>query len=994
MYFPAFLHWIENAPTNTIRYRSLLALHSLMGLYGAEEEQQEKILISYLPVLLRTFPTAAAHYDYDSLKTIGTVINSSMETNGFTNFIPQVVQAVLPLCLNTDLDLLVRQTFTQCISDLIESYPLLVNQEHILSDGTKTTLLPLFVKVVVGLCVEDDDDPFSIDENRPQKIASPIMEKLFEFLPRADVFQQFPPQIFELLQSPNHNYRKGAFLLISFLSQQCAMVMSQTANYTWNGISAPFLHLCLEISIHFLKTDSHPISHKAASLAIIFINDQARGLMAQYRLFHKPLTEVIELLKVVPLELRSNVVDVLDSLCETAGVELVPFLGPIMTHISDQLNLPDIAQKNAAITAITSIAFSVDTHFVPYFPSLVPLLNSIICAPESPELTDFKENALVSLSACARAVGFENWSQETRTIISDLAQTLVEGLMDGHELEYSYSSNCLTFLGNIGVVLAELPEKSPEILDVLAGIYSCAIESVRSLQGVHFYDTSIDAPKIQGFDDDSDQDDDDNEDEGDGEALKDEDESYYFDSGALQLKTSALSTLTLLLTALGPQIYKLPLKPLFDSTTEIFNADLPDNEKQDPYLPMDPVKRLLRVCFDISGSLQNDASVMIALVSIFTDILVHVISKMGTIPINAGVRHPLPQEVKEIAEPIMQFIFNTTADEDPDLVSSSLDAVNTLLQVFGASILSNPTACKEFYDVLTEIVEESSPCFFLTEFRDERADNCEEVLEEVTSLVGQLAESLGPLLMIEFLSNPSILQKLQDFCKPHRPASFRAIAIGCLAEILERCGPTAVAEFTPSLFPLALRLLTDDNPAVRHNALFFSSECARVVYLCPQLTQQLNPEELGQIFNAIVAQIFSPETYSTSEDKETHDNAVSAATNFILTWPQLFPPTLFAQVFNILPLFGDGLEVCKILLSLDKIYSAAIDIMRPLTGQWLAQIAILLHYKWHSHALQDEPKYVAIFKSLLQQFPQEAQTATNYFTNHQEALATFQQLLQ
>jgi hypothetical protein len=44
--------------------------------------------------------------------------------------------------------------------------------------------------------------------------------------------------------------------------------------------------------------------------------------------------------------------------------------------------------------------------------------------------------------------------------------------------------------------------------------------------------------------------------------------------------------------------------------------------------------------------------------------------------------------------------------------------------------------------------------------------------------------------------------------------------------------------------------------------------------------------------------------------------------------------------------------------------------------------------------LQDEPKYVAIFKSLLQQFPQEAQTATNYFTNHQEALATFQQLLQ
>ncbi|CAM9930356.1 unnamed protein product, partial [Sphacelaria rigidula] len=90
-------------------------------------------------------------------------------------------------------------------------------------------------------------------------------------------------------------------------------------------------------------------------------------------------------------------------------------------------------------------------------------------------------------------------------------------------------------------------------------------------------------------------------------------------------------------------------------------------------------------------------------------------------------------------------------------------------------------------------------------------------------LVGAFAKVFGPSFTDSFdVFLPSVLR----YAKGSRPASDRAMAVGCLAEVFECIGP-ACAKYINHALPLIKRSLVDANAGVRRNAAFCAGTLAQ-----------------------------------------------------------------------------------------------------------------------------------------------------------------------
>jgi hypothetical protein len=162
--------------------------------------------------------------------------------------------------------------------------------------------------------------------------------------------------------------------------------------------------------------------------------------------------------------------------------------------------------------------------------------------------------------------------------------------------------------------------------------------------------------------------------------------------------------------------------------------------------------------------------------------------------------------------------------------------------------------------------------------------------------VGGFAKALGP----QFAQmSGDVMDAMGKFAKANRPASDRAMAIGCFAEVLEYMGPAAAAHLVPAVAPAVQAGLRDASVSVRRNAAFATGVLA-----------QTAPQLLAPHFPALLAALRPLfDDTGVEQDFALRDNAVAAAARMMVANLAAVPTAAVLPVFlGSLPLRADFSE--------------------------------------------------------------------------------------
>jgi len=195
------------------------------------------------------------------------------------------------------------------------------------------------------------------------------------------------------------------------------------------------------------------------------------------------------------------------------------------------------------------------------------------------------------------------------------------------------------------------------------------------------------------------------------------------------------------------------------------------------------------------------------------------------------------------------------------------------------------------------------------------------LIDSVTDVVGVLAQVVGDTFEPIFRQ---MFPNLIKFCQPHRPASDRSMAIGCIAEVSEVIG-TRLADYLTDVFSVVLGGMKDPNVAVRRNSAF----CLGSIVLTniPMVKQAYGQclTGLQGLFNIAGA---------AEKDKEqvmaARDNAVSSLSKMITAGAESLPlPDVIKLMLSGCPLVEDQSEAKYVYPCMIQLFASHPDMMTP-----------------------------------------------------------------
>jgi hypothetical protein len=259
-------------------------------------------------------------------------------------------------------------------------------------------------------------------------------------------------------------------------------------------------------------------------------------------------------------------------------------------------------------------------------------------------------------------------------------------------------------------------------------------------------------------------------------------------------------------------------------------------------------------------------------------------------------------------------------EEEKEVAAAACEALVEACRRFGlAAIQEN---IDEVYEATMELLLEKSPCQQAYEDDDpENAEHDEVLIDSVTDLVGALAQVVGdsfePIFRQRF---PNLIK----FCQPHRPASDRSMAIGCIAEVSEVIGPR-LADYLTEVFSVVLAGLKDPNVAVRRNSAFCLGSI--VMTKIPVVKQAY-----GQCLSGLQG-LFNIAAASEREKDQVmaaRDNAVSTLAKMITSGAEALPlPDVVKLMLSGCPLVEDQTESKYVYPCLVQLFASHPDVMTP-----------------------------------------------------------------
>ncbi|CAM9175169.1 unnamed protein product [Pylaiella littoralis] len=538
---------------------------------------------------------------------------------------------------------------------------------------------------------------------------------------------------------------------------------------------------------------------------------------------------------------------VLEMFTENLEPETVmPFLEPLMTRLVQMLQTPKRGVKEMSVAAIAATAVSAGESFLPYMAATCGMLGPLMTLQEE-NMLNLRGRALECMGHVAIAVGKEHFKPYVEPCIAQAEQGL---LFDSTELhEYSY-----TFFANIVKVLEE---------DMGAHVARLAPHLLKEIQ-----ESDGDPLACLGSDD-----------EDDFADADDEDEDGNDPTGPYaSIRTSVLDKKKAALVALGA---------LAEHAPQAFY----------PHLPL--AMETLNAQVDYwHGEVR-------AAVCSCLEWMVNVANKVfpPEQEWQRGQPTPLPQVTAGVCAKVVELLLQfMEEDHEAQVVTVACQGLKGVVEMVGPAAISS--SMTEVMSVTNNLLMEKGNCFGQV-FDGEEAEDDEDDEDDDTAdgnvayaacdLVGAFAKVIGPSFSESFdVFLPSVLK----YAKGSRPASDRAMAVGCFAEVFEAIGP-ACAKYISQMLPLIKLCLVDSSAGVRRNAAFCAGTLAQgggeaVVPYYLELLQALHP-------------LFSLTSKGT--EGSVVDNAAAAVARMIMAAPGAVPMDQVLPVFlSALPLKSDRSE--------------------------------------------------------------------------------------
>lgn len=672
----------------------------------------------------------------------------------------------------------------------------------------KGGLVAPLIDMCFKLAMEHNDDFDETQEINPQKIAVEIMDGLALNTPKQFVYDNCVQRLMaHLNDGANPLARKGALVILAVLAE---------------GLGDLFKPNLVDLVQLIIKSMQDPVA---------MVRSAAAMTLKQFSDFLQP--EIIDCHQMVMPALfacldsatedagvKKRACSALDSFCEKLDREIQPYISPLMTHLVTTLRTSkDKQTQEGAISAIKSIAKSADEAFSPFFHDTVIILGELMTQKED-EMLGLRSEATECMGAIACAVGKEKFA----SFLPDSIKLAIEGMTLDHfqlrEATHNFFQSLCMMLG-------------PDFHQLLGTVMPLLLASLASDDGLVVSGGDEDnmfGGGAAGFDDSGDDEDDEGDEGDDGKRLR-----FMIRSGALDEKLAAVICLGTVASVVGEKFM-----PYLEKTL--------DNLEELVCYPHHYVRAaVLQTIQEISGMLNQ----------------IYPNQAQWT----AGQAVPMHQHTQTVMTRVIPvFIDRMKAEDDKGVAAAACAALFDACKKFGPACIASDI--DEIYEAVLELVQEKAPCQMAYDDDDpEKEDHDEVLIDDVTNVIGVLAQMVGPSFDPVF---QQIFPALLKFCPAHRPATDRSMAIGCIAEIAEAMG-NRINPYLDQVFPMTIAGLADPSVGVRRNSAF----CMRC--LCGAVGEPLY-QYYPQCLTALQPLLVIPDNISKYEKEQivaTKDNALS-----------------------------------------------------------------------------------------------------------------------
>jgi hypothetical protein len=280
--------------------------------------------------------------------------------------------------------------------------------------------------------------------------------------------------------------------------------------------------------------------------------------------------------------------------------------------------------------------------------------------------------------------------------------------------------------------------------------------------------------------------------------------------------------------------------------------------------------------------------------------------------------NPLSQHTSSLVGAILNEEISLMDDDDKGVVGKACEGIQSVIELCG------PHALAPVAEILLKnvhaLINKQAPCYseeaMFGEVPDDDDDH-DPVTQAACDLIGGFCRVMGQHF-VRYL--PEYLPAICEYAKSSRPASDRAMAVGCLSEIAQELEGGVLDYWSAVFRPLVLAGLADPEDNVKRNAAFCVGMCAEhlresIAGDYPALLQQIGP-------------IFSLDPNSGDATSACIDNAAAAVSRMIMAGPSSVPIDQVLPVYiRVLPLKVDMTEnetVYNCLLGLLQMNHAAV----------------------------------------------------------------------
>lgn len=696
----------------------------------------------------------------------------------------------------------------------------------------------------------DDDDINTENENTILTSSTQTLDLLALHLPPEKLLPHLLHHIEPGLQSTDMYMKKASYVAIAVLAEGCAEYIR--LNYL------EYFLRCICRGI----TDPSPIVRNAALYALGQFSEHLQPEISQYS--SELLPVLFEYLNQVCLYIKQEKKEphaigrmfyALEMFCENLHESILPYLPKLMERLFNILNADTSANvKEFTLSAIGAAACASKEHMLPYFETIINILNDYLTAEVTVENMFLKVQAIDTLGVLARSIGEKHFAPLAPTFLN-LAIKFLRNSEDDPDVRKSLYG---LFAAISTVVKKDMAVVLPELVEYM-------IMSIRSSDGIlmHFKD---DANAFSVYSDLSETDNEKEEDieHTDNEEDDDDVEGYSVENAYMEEKEESV----------------MALKEIAEYTEEAFM----------PYL-----ERCFEEIFKLINYPQED--IRKASIEALLQFCIN-FSKINTDEGRKALLKALCMFIPKLSELIR-------LDEERTVAICGLEAYLKLLREIKSDVIFGGGHKEAIINCVIDVLTGRTACQDEEEVEGAEAEQDELLVESAGSTLSSLGRVISPEDFALYFQTtlPFLLKRL----KMDNSEAQRSFAVGTIAE----CFPGLkhmTAMFTQQLLSVLLQTGAQDPCGeVRSNSFFGIGE---LVFYGKETVYPHYPQILTSLSCAI-----AKETDAAARDNVVGAIARLIITNYSnLPLEQVFP--VFVQQLPLKADFQEHKAVFKSILTL------------------------------------------------------------------------------